>query len=427
MVWCLIFPGCGGEEPETAGRTAPQAKGTITSPLESEETPDFNDKTWTIQGRVVDERREPVLDYDAASIWSSNGVYWDAEGLIPPEQVDHVWEREGTLAVRPQHRATQNADGTFQIALLDRPRAPVLAVDHARERGGIVLVDRMRSDQPIDIELSPLVKVHADLFCPEAGKAPEFTRAQIYVSGGDNIILTQCGTYQAQVEFWLPPGDYEIAAAGESPTASMPLQDRPADVPLHGKYARGIRFRVPRGVKDLDLGVLELRLPSDSEGNAVDITQYFGRNPPPLQTVNFEGPQKDVKLADLRGKWILLEFWALWCGPCIVNTMPELVEFCEAHENQRDQFEILAICDTTQESIASSEDFNNVLKPIQQQFWNGKDLPFPVLLDDGSRTAKSYGVSSRPTTLLITPDGNLVDTFRDGALQRLERELDKAN
>ncbi len=242
-----------------------------------EDPPDFMANRGSFQGEVVDSDGNPVEDFEAATIWSSNGVYWNESDEIPEDKRPSIWQSEGELAARPRYLAKQNSNGKFTLTIVDRPRAPVFAVDSDHRSGGIVLVERSAASQPIRIELKPLARVTAEFYCPETGKAPDWTKAEIYVANGDNIFLTQCGTYQGKVSFLLPPGNYEISANSESPVARMRHPKRPSDIPLHGQYARGKPFTVLPDTAVLDLGVLELALPKDAESQPVDITQFYER------------------------------------------------------------------------------------------------------------------------------------------------------
>jgi hypothetical protein len=69
-----------------------------------------------------------------------------------------------------------------------------------------------------------------------------------------------------------------------------------------------------------------------------------------------------------------------------------------------DKFEILAIHDNAVKSFA---ELDKKLVPIRKNYWQGKDLPFPILLDGNNATHKMYGVRSWPTGLLIDPEGKL--------------------
>jgi hypothetical protein len=85
--------------------------------------------------------------------------------------------------------------------------------------------------------------------------------------------------------------------------------------------------------------------------------------------------------------------------------LPELIAVYEDHADQRDKFEIIAIHDS---SVKSFAELDAKLPKIKERYWQGKDLPFPILLDTTGETGKLYGIRAYPTTLLIDPEGKLV-------------------
>jgi hypothetical protein len=85
--------------------------------------------------------------------------------------------------------------------------------------------------------------------------------------------------------------------------------------------------------------------------------------------------------------------------------LPTLIALYEDHADQRDQFEAFAVHDQTVKSFA---ELDKKLSEIKKRHWQGKDLPFPVLLDASGKTEKLYGISAHPTGLLIDPEGKLV-------------------
>jgi hypothetical protein len=108
------------------------------------------------------------------------------------------------------------------------------------------------------------------------------------------------------------------------------------------------------------------------------------------------------------------------------------MDLYEAHKDHRDQFEILAFHDATAKSFA---ELDQKLERPKKSYWGGKDLPFPILLDDTGQTLKTYEIRAFPTTILINPEGKLVGEAGEEELEkklpplpvavRLARAMDK--
>jgi peroxiredoxin len=101
---------------------------------------------------------------------------------------------------------------------------------------------------------------------------------------------------------------------------------------------------------------------------------------------------KDLNRRDLKGRVILVNFWATWCGPC-KEEMPAL-ERLRLKFPER-EFEVLAITtDNQRKAIAA---FSNTL-----------ELTFPVLLDETKEVSDMFGVRGLPTSVLIDSDGKIL-------------------
>ena len=99
---------------------------------------------------------------------------------------------------------------------------------------------------------------------------------------------------------------------------------------------------------------------------------------------------KNIRLQDLRGEVILLNFWASWCGPCR-QEMPLMNDIYEEYKDLG--FTILAV--NVDEDSADADRF---LKAVP--------VDFPVLYDSDSKISEMYQVDAMPTTVLIDRDGN---------------------
>jgi peroxiredoxin len=100
---------------------------------------------------------------------------------------------------------------------------------------------------------------------------------------------------------------------------------------------------------------------------------------------------KAISLENLRGKVVMINFWATWCPPC-VEEIPAMQDLKESWSDR--PFEILAI--NMGESAAVIRSFMDRL---------GMDVNFPLLVDPQTVVAKQYQVTSLPATLLIDKKG----------------------
>jgi peptidyl-prolyl cis-trans isomerase B (cyclophilin B) len=107
---------------------------------------------------------------------------------------------------------------------------------------------------------------------------------------------------------------------------------------------------------------------------------------------NSEG--KKVKLSDFKGKTVILNFWATWCGPC-VREMPDINK--AAAELTKSKNAVLLAINIGEE------------KDVAVKFLKENGYSLNLLLDTKSTVADKYGIKAIPTTIVIDKEGNIAD------------------
>jgi cytochrome c biogenesis protein CcmG, thiol:disulfide interchange protein DsbE len=116
----------------------------------------------------------------------------------------------------------------------------------------------------------------------------------------------------------------------------------------------------------------------------------IGQPAPDFSLKTLDG-QTTVKLSELRGKPVILNFWASWCAPCR-QEMPALQAAYEAH--QADGLTVLAINLTTEDTLPNAQTFVEELQ-----------LTIPALADEANTAGEAYHILGLPTTYFVDPQG----------------------
>jgi cytochrome c biogenesis protein CcmG/thiol:disulfide interchange protein DsbE len=121
------------------------------------------------------------------------------------------------------------------------------------------------------------------------------------------------------------------------------------------------------------------------------VTATNGRKAAPDFTLN-DARGAAVRLSDYKGKVVVLNFWATWCGPCKVE-IPWFIEFENAYKDRG--FEVLG--------VSMDEDGWKAVKPYIEE----KKMNYRVVVGDDALAQKYGGVDSLPTTFVIDRDGKI--------------------
>ena len=136
-----------------------------------------------------------------------------------------------------------------------------------------------------------------------------------------------------------------------------------------------------------------------------------------LQTENKDLEGNTLKIADYKGKVVLVNLWATWCGPC----RGEMPHFIEMQDKYREQgFEILGL-DVDEESV---EEINAFAKEMKLNYKLG--YADQKLVSAFIKITKLQGI---PQTLLINREGQLIGVFSGGGqkvINKMKEAVDKA-
>jgi peroxiredoxin len=125
---------------------------------------------------------------------------------------------------------------------------------------------------------------------------------------------------------------------------------------------------------------------------------------------------KTVRLSDYKGKVVLLDFWATWCGPCKIE-IPWFIDFERKYKDQG--FSVVG--------VSMDEEGWTVIKPFVSEL----AINYRILQGNDSTADLYGGVNALPTTFLIDREGKVAwkheglagkDTFEDGIRKLLERQ-----
>ena len=112
-----------------------------------------------------------------------------------------------------------------------------------------------------------------------------------------------------------------------------------------------------------------------------------------------------------KGSYVLMDFWASWCGPCM-QAIPNLRAFKEKYASKGLKLVGVNVWDSSLEKgVACAKD---------------KEMDCDIIFTSDNKAAETYGVDGIPTLILIAPDGTIVERLlgEEGLEEALARHLD---
>jgi thiol-disulfide isomerase/thioredoxin len=344
--------------------------------------------------KVLDPDGKPVAGATVGVFCQRGDLYPEYHGAYSPYLTEQGKASEtgadGTFAVRPEYvftksRFSQNESAPLYVQHDGRGLVALLEVQPAEFEGAKVR----------EVGLEAACRVTGEVTCLGllgTGRNLERCGGFAYRPGQVRLRAVQSDFASPRFEFVLPPGDFAMYVHGN-------------DTYAPGRYVR------------IEPGRREMKLQIDVQPYVT--SELIGRPAPELVGIKAWKNGGPVKLADLRGKVVLLDFWGYWCGPCN-GAMPELMKL---HDQFKDKgLVVVAVHDDTAESI---EDMDRKLVAVRKETWGGRDLPFLVALDGGGatrirgtsitasgKTTARFGITQFPTTLLIGPDGTVLKKLK---------------
>jgi cytochrome c biogenesis protein CcmG, thiol:disulfide interchange protein DsbE len=143
--------------------------------------------------------------------------------------------------------------------------------------------------------------------------------------------------------------------------------------------------------------------PPSTAGVVVEGAAVVGRPAPRVELPGLRGGR--VRLAELRGRPVVLNFWASWCPPCLA----EMPEFQRVHRRLGERVAFLGVNQRDQAQAA-------------EELARSTGVTYPLAVDTAGRSFDAFGGLGMPTTVLIGADGTVADIFAGQLDEPLLRE-----
>jgi len=279
-----------------------------------------------------------------------------------------------------------DADGRFQLPMRRKAHSPRIEARHVKERlsgAGTLLFEDAEAGKTCEIQLAPDAAATGTVL-DQDGRPREgvFVRLCAWGTTVDTAITDENGRYH--FNGLIRGSTYHVVLTRNMLDMTLP---------------RSNPIELTQDLATFDPLTLPDDLPAASASD--EAADGLVGKPAPAWQCRAWINSPPLDLASLRGKYVLLDFWATWCGPCIA----ELPQVQAAHEWFAGKG--VVVIGIHHDSVPLDE---------VQAFVQERHLTFPIGLDsEAGHTSGRYNVTSWPTEILIGPDGRVIaDSFLGG-------------
>lgn len=178
----------------------------------------------------------------------------------------------------------------------------------------------------------------------------------------------------------------EAPKASETSEASEASDQSHADAPSGTPESRSDDATVPDAQTESEKAASDQDLPVAPNADTEFVDQYGNT----------------MTLADFRGKTILLNFFATWCGPCQAE-LPDLQSLYEEYGENEGDLVVLGVANPSGQSASAADGSVDEITAFLKQ----QKVTYPVLMDAQGLLFDAYTISAFPTTIMITEDGQV--------------------
>jgi thiol-disulfide isomerase/thioredoxin len=233
----------------------------------------------------------------------------------------------------------------------------------------------------------------------KAGGGIERAIVYAYPAAGGDAVASVIGKGE-RFELRLPPGDYVLRFSAVG--------------------TRGATFQVDETKLTVTPGQRPTALPTVNLPPS-RTTLLFGQPAPEIQNAAGWKNTAPGKLAELRGRVVVLDFFAHYCTICHMQA-PELARVAARYRGQG-----LAVLAVHDDSVGSIQEMDQKMAKAVKLYWHGKDLAFPTVLDGGGEKGifRAYGIGAVPALIVIDKQGRVVRRFHQATDPEFEKEIQR--